>query len=53
MGANPTPRVEGLDALPGRSHDLIGDDPASWRTNVTHYARVAYRDVCPWIDLVF
>src|SRR5436309_3436601 len=53
VDANPSPVVEGLDALPGKSHYFIGNDPAKWRTHVPHYARVAYREVYPGIDLVY
>jgi hypothetical protein len=53
VGANTSPRVVGLDPLPGESHYLIGSDAAGWRTHIRHYGRVAYRDVYPGIDLVF
>jgi Beta-propeller repeat len=53
VGANPVARIQGLDALPGRSHSFIGRDPSRWRTNVPTYARVAYRDIYPGIDLVY
>ena len=39
--------------LPGRSSHLIGNDPRRWRTGVPAYARVAYHDVYPGIDLVY
>ncbi|MGH2359169.1 MAG: SBBP repeat-containing protein, partial [bacterium] len=45
--------VIGLDELPGKSHYFIGNNPAKWRTHVPHYARVAYREVYPGIDLIF
>jgi hypothetical protein len=53
VGANSSARIEGLDELPGRSHSFIGRDPARWRTNVPTYARVAYRDIYPGIDVVY
>jgi hypothetical protein len=52
-GANPAPRVEGLEQLPGRSNYFIGNDPAKWRTDVPQYAKVRYRDVYPGVDLVY
>jgi uncharacterized repeat protein (TIGR01451 family) len=52
-GANPAPRAEGLDELPGKSNYILGQDPAKWRTNIPQYARVKYRDVYPGVDLVF
>ena len=53
IGANPSPRVTGLDELPGKSNYFIGNDPAKWRTNVPTYAKVKYENVYPGIDLVY
>ena len=53
VNAKASPIVEGLEELPGKSHYFIGNDPRRWRTNVPHYARVAYREVYPGIDLVY
>jgi hypothetical protein len=53
VGANPAPRIVGLDALPGKSNYFIGNDPQKWQTNVPHYARIAYEGVYPGIDLVY
>lgn len=53
LGANAAPRVEKLDQLPGVSNYLIGNDPAKWRTAVPRYARIAYRDVFPGVDIVY
>ncbi len=53
VGPNPAARVEGQDKLTGNSHYFLGHDPAKWRTNVSRYARVKYRDIYPGIDLVF
>ncbi|HKB15149.1 MAG TPA: SBBP repeat-containing protein, partial [Planctomycetota bacterium] len=53
VGARASAEATGLDALPGRSHYFIGRDPAKWRTDVPHYARVQYRDVYPGVDLVY
>jgi uncharacterized membrane protein len=52
-GADGASRAEGLERLPGTSHYLTGNDPAKWRRNVPRYARVAYRNVYPGIDLVY
>ena len=51
--ANPHPEVVGLEELPGKSNYFIGNDPAKWRTNVPHYAKVQYKDVYPGVDLVY
>lgn len=52
-GANPSPRVSGLDKLPGKSNYFIGNDPAKWRTNVPTFAKVRYENVYSGIDLVY
>ncbi len=52
VGGSPRSKAEGIEELPGRSHYFIGSDPAKWRTNIPHYARVRYRGVYPGIDLV-
>ncbi len=52
-GANPHPQIVGLDRLPGVSNYFIGRDPRRWRTNVPAYARVAYRNIYPGVDLVY
>src|SRR5439155_14366334 len=53
VNAKASPIVEGLEELPGKSHYFIGNDPRRWRTQVPHYARVAYRSLYPGIDLVY
>jgi Beta-propeller repeat len=53
IGANPAPRVDGDDALPGRTNYFIGNDPAKWRRDVTSYTKVRYRSVYPGIDMVY
>ena len=53
VGANPSPRITGLEELPGKSHYFIGNDPAKWRTDVPTYAKVKYEDVYPRVDLVY
>ncbi len=52
-GANPAPKMEGIERLPGRSNHFAGSDPAHWRLNVPQYAKVRYREVYPGVDLVF
>ncbi len=53
LGANPQPKIEGVERLPGKSNYFIGNDPSKWRTGVPHYAKVGYAGVYPGIDLVF
>ena len=45
--------LTGEALLPGKSHYLIGNDPAQWRTNVAQYRKVAARDIYDGIDLVY
>jgi uncharacterized protein (TIGR03437 family) len=52
-GASQPRRVIGLEKLPGISNYFLGNDPAKWRTDVPHYARVQYDGVYPGIDLVW
>jgi hypothetical protein len=53
VGADPAAAAEARDALPGKLHYYMGNDPAEWRTDVPTYARVQYRAVYPGIDLVY
>ena len=53
VGANPSPRVSGVEELPGKSNYFIGNDPKKWLANVPHYAKVQYKDVYPGVDLVY
>jgi hypothetical protein len=53
VGAEPGPRVSGIEELPGKANYFIGNDPAQWRTAVPTYAKVYYRNVYPGIDLLY
>jgi hypothetical protein len=53
VGANQSAQIEGLDELPGKSNYFEGNDPANWRTDISTYARVAYRQVYPGVDVEF
>jgi Beta-propeller repeat/Abnormal spindle-like microcephaly-assoc'd, ASPM-SPD-2-Hydin len=53
VGANPNPKIVGMDELPGKSNYFIGNDPKKWRTNVPNYAKVKYANVYPGVDLVY
>ena len=53
VGANPAPRMEGLEELPGKSHYFFGNDSAQWHTNIPPYAKVRYQNVYPGVDLVY
>src|SRR5947207_6639112 len=53
MGANPSPKIEGSDELPGKSNYFIGNDPKSWWVNVSNFGRVDYRGVYPGEDVLY
>src|SRR5206468_2227249 len=43
----------GIDRLASKSNYFIGNDPAKWKTDVPHYARVKYSQLYPGVDLIF
>jgi hypothetical protein len=51
--ASPHAEVEPLDMQPSSSNYLLGNDPAKWRRNVPHFARVKVHGVYPGVDLVY
>jgi hypothetical protein len=53
VGANPAPKIEAADMLPGKSNYFIGNDSTKWRVNVSTFARVNYREVYPGVDVVY
>jgi len=53
VAANAAPTISGQDKLASVSHYYKGNDPAKWRTNVAHYAKVTCEDVYPGIDMVY
>ena len=53
VGANPSPTLETMGALPGVVNFYIGSQPSDWQNNVPTYGAVAYRDLYPGIDLVY
>ncbi|MEJ2008722.1 MAG: SBBP repeat-containing protein, partial [Acidobacteriota bacterium] len=53
VGADTTPRVEGLDKESSKSNYLIGNNPAKWVRGVPVYSRVKYCDVYPGIGVVY
>jgi uncharacterized protein (TIGR03437 family) len=52
-GANPAPRVEGLEPRAAVTSYFLGKDRAEWTSGVPHYGRVLYREVYAGIDLVY
>ena len=53
VAANPHAKIEGLDQLPGKSNYFIGKNPRHWRTNVSTFQRVHYREIYKGVDLVY
>jgi len=53
VGANSTPRIDGVRRLPGESHYFSSADSRQWVTHVPHYAGVEMRGVYPGIDLTY
>ena len=53
VGANPTAKAEGREALPGRANYFIGSDPGKWRVNIPTYASVCYQGIYEHVDLVY
>ncbi len=53
VGADPEAISVATESLPGRSHYLLGNDPAKWITDLPHYAGIQYSEIFPNIDLVY
>jgi hypothetical protein len=52
VGATTKARAKGREALPGKVNYLLGNDRRRWRTNIPTFAKVAYKDIYPGVDLV-
>lgn len=53
LGADPKAEVAGRQMLPGKVNHFSGSDPSRWITNIPSYAKVAYSEVYPGIDLEY
>ncbi len=53
IGANRAPQVDGVDEQLGTTNYFIGNDSREWRKGISNYARVAYRNVYPGVDLIY
>jgi uncharacterized protein (TIGR03437 family) len=53
LGAEPNAQVSGADKLPGVANYFIGNDPKKWRSGISAYGKVKYRDIYPGVDAVF
>ncbi len=52
-GADPRAQISGREPLPGTSSYFIGNDSSRWVTGVPNFARVAYHQIYPGVDLVY
>jgi hypothetical protein len=52
-GSETKPQAAGQEELPGKVNYLIGKDPKQWRTGISTYAKVAYQNLYPGVDLVY
>jgi hypothetical protein len=53
IGSKPTPHLMGLEKLRGKSSYFLGNDPAKWQNDVSHFAKVKYKAIYDGIDLVY
>lgn len=53
VGGNSLAQVSASSQLPGKSNYFLGNDPSKWHADVPHFARVAYQDVYPGVNLAF
>jgi hypothetical protein len=53
LHSNPSPRVSGVEPLPGVTNYLRGNNPAHWRHGIRNYAKIRYESVYPGVDLVY
>jgi uncharacterized repeat protein (TIGR01451 family) len=53
QGAATSPRISGVDQLPGKVNYLVGNKPADWLTSVPTFERVRYEQIYNGIDLVY
>jgi len=51
--ANPQAKIERQNLLSAKTNYLVGKDPGRWRTNVSNYAKISYRDVFPGTDISY
>lgn len=53
IGCSEHSEVGGEDLLPTKVNYFIGRDPKRWRTNLSAFSKVRYKNIYPGIDLVF
>ena len=53
VGSEAKPQVAGQEQLPGKVNYFIGKDPRRWRAGIATYAKVAYKNLYPGVDLIY
>lgn len=53
VGARKKAPGQGQDEFPRKVNYMLGKDPKRWRSGIPTYAKVAYEDVYPGVDLVY
>ena len=53
FGASRKAHADGREKLPGKVNYLRGNDRSQWHAGISTYARVAYEDIYPGVDLVY
>ena len=53
LGANRDAQVSGTDKLGGVANYYVGNDPKNWRSAISTYGKVQYKDIYRGVDAVF
>jgi uncharacterized repeat protein (TIGR01451 family) len=53
VGSDLKAQISGEEELPGKTNYFTGNDPSLWRTGVSTFRKVRYREVYKNIDLVY
>src|ERR1051325_130396 len=53
IASSRSPRIAGVDPLPGKANYFSGNDPAKWKKNISTYQKVRYAQVYPGIDAIY
>jgi uncharacterized repeat protein (TIGR01451 family) len=52
-GANPEPKITGIEPLEAKTNYYLGNVPKAWHTDVATFGKVRYEKIYPGIDMVF
>ena len=53
LGANPQTQLTAEELQSGKVNYFLGNDPSKWRSNISLYGRVNYRNIYPGVNLIF